>query len=208
MKNLLMESTTDVRANILMAADFLKEQKRLLKKQSNNMLKFKTEKEEKTERLAKNSEEIELKGQERELLIKEVEDLLKVRLERDVVLVETGHDSKRYIRCIYKQNRTTLKNFLQDLVTVYGDGLEEEMKEDPIQSLLQLLHEKKVLKKDFKPYSTAFSKGYYEEKPSRIYVDSNKNAIRVETEVYITAAGANRLRLKELKPILTAANSI
>lgn len=208
MKNLLMESTSDVRTNILMAADFLKEQKRLLRKQSNNMQKYRTEKEVKTERLSKNSEEIELKGQERELLIKEVENLLKVRIEKDVVLLETGHDSNRYIRCIYKQNRTTLKGFLQDLVTVYGDGLDEEMKEQPVPSLLQMLHDKKVLKKNFKPYSTAFMKGYFEEKPSRIYVDSNKNAIRVETEVYITAAGANRLRLKELKPILTAANSI
>lgn len=208
MKNLLMESTNDVRTNILMAADFLKEQKRLLKKQSNVMQKHKEEKEEKAERLTKNSEEIELKGQERELLIKKVENLLKVRLEKDVVLVEAGHDSKRYIRCIYRQNRTTLKGFLEDLVAVYGDGLEEEMRENPIPSLLQLLHEKKVLKKDYKPYSTAFSKGYFEEKPARIYVDSNKNAIRVETEVYITASGSNRLRLKELKPIIVAGNSI
>ncbi|MES9681723.1 hypothetical protein ABWK22_02160 [Gottfriedia acidiceleris] len=208
MKNQLMESTNDVRANILMVSDFLKEQKRLLKKQSNNMLKFRTEKEEKAERLAKNNEEIELKGLERESLIKEVENLLKVRLEKDVVLVEAGHNSKRYVRCIYKHNRTTLKDFLQDFVTVYGDGLEEGMREEPVQSLLQLLHEKKVLKKNFKPYSTAFANGYYEEKPTRIYVDSNRNAVRVETEVYLTAAGANRLRLKELKPILTRANSI
>lgn len=208
MKNLLMESTSDVRANILMATDFLKEQKRLLRKQSNDMQKYKAEKDEKTERLAKNTQEIELKGQERELLITEVEKLLKVRLEKDVILVETGHDSKRYVRCIYKQNRITLNQFLQDFVDVYGDGLPEDMKESPVTSLLQLLHEKKVLKKDFKPYSTSVSKGYYEEKPARIYVDSNKNAIRVETEAYITAAGANRLRLKELKPILTAANSI
>ncbi|WP_232357421.1 phage antirepressor KilAC domain-containing protein [Bacillus tropicus] len=208
MKNLLMESTNDVRTNILMAADFLKEQKRLLKKQSNVMQKHKEEKEEKAERLTKNSEEIELKGQERELLIKKVENLLKVRLEKDVVLVEAGHDSNRYVRCIYRQNRTTLKGFLEDLVAVYGDGLAEEMRTNPVQSLLQLLHEKKVLKKDYKPYSTSFSKGYFEEKPVRIYVDSNKNAIRIETEVYITASGTNRLRLKELKPIIVAGNSI
>ncbi|ARO21541.1 hypothetical protein B2J90_28565 (plasmid) [Bacillus tropicus] len=203
-----MESTNDVRTNILMAADFLKEQKRLLKKQSNVMQKHKEEKEEKAERLTKNSEEIELKGQERELLIKKVENLLKVRLEKDVVLVEAGHDSNRYVRCIYRQNRTTLKGFLEDLVAVYGDGLAEEMRTNPVQSLLQLLHEKKVLKKDYKPYSTSFSKGYFEEKPVRIYVDSNKNAIRIETEVYITASGTNRLRLKELKPIIVAGNSI
>ncbi|MGM2632453.1 hypothetical protein [Bacillus cereus group sp. Bce040] len=208
MKNISMESTNDVRANVLMVADFLKEQKRLLKKQSNVMQKHKEEKETKAELLNKNFEEIELKGQERELLIKKVENLLKVRLEKDVVLVEAGHDSNRYIRCIYKQNRTTLKGFLEDLVTVYEDGLAEEMKDNPIQSLLQLLHEKKVLKKNFKPYSTAFSNGYYEEKPARIYVDSDKNAVRVETEVYITATGANRLRLKELKPVIVAANSI
>lgn len=208
MNNIVLDSTPDIKTNVLMAADFLNEQKQLLKKQSEEMQRFKREKEQKTYRLKKTNDEIELKGKERELLIQEVEKLLFIRLEKDVVLVETGTDSNRFIRCIYKQNKVTLTQFLQDFVSVYGDGLGKEMKENPVHSLLQLLHEKKVLKKDFKPYQSSVSKGFYEEKPVRIYMDSNKNAVRVETEVYITAAGANRLKMKELKPVLVTANSI
>ena len=145
---------------------------------------------------------------ERELLIEEVETLLNTRLQKDIVLIETGHDSNRYIRCVYKNNRTTISEFLEGFVAVYGDGLSDEMKADPLRSLLNLLHEKKVLKKDFKPYLRSVSNGFYEEKPSRIYLDSDKNAVRVETDAYITAAGANRLRMNELKPILTASSAI
>ncbi|WP_368532154.1 hypothetical protein [Cytobacillus horneckiae] len=206
--NQLMEATSDVKRNISMAADFLKVQKRLLRKQVIEMDKFKEAKLEKSKRLNKNNEEIELKGQERELLIKEVENLMKVRLEKDVVLIETGQESNRYIRCMYSHNRTTLHQFIEDFADVFADGLPEDMKENPIDSILQMLHDKKMLKKDLKPYISSVSKGFYEEKPSRIYLDGNKNAVRVETEAYITASGANRLRLKELKPFITASNSI
>ncbi|WP_257146730.1 hypothetical protein [Priestia megaterium] len=204
----LIKSTSNVKTNLLMAQDFLKEQRRLIAEQALEMETQRVQKEEKTKLLNIKNEEIELKGKERELLIEQVENLMKTKLEKDVVLLQTGQNSNRFIRCIYKNNRTTLRQFLHDFVHVYENGLEEYMKDNPVDSLLQMLHEKKVLKKDYKPYLTSVSKGFYEEKPARIYVDPIKGAIRVETEVYITAAGANRLRMKELKPILRRANSI
>lgn len=200
-----MQSTGDVKTNIKMAVDFLNEQRQLLKKQELDVQKQREEKNLRAKKLSENSTEIELKGKEREKLIEEVESLMKVKLDRDVKLIETGHDSNRYVRCIYKSNRMTLEEYLTSFSETYAKGLEEDMKENPVPSLLQYLHERKLLKKNFKPYSTAVAKGYFEEKPVRIYVCPKKRAMRVETDVFLTASGSFRLHDKELKRIVKAA---
>lgn len=200
-----MQSTGDVKTNIQMAVEFLNEQRQLLKKQELDVQKQREEKNARAKKLSKNTAEIELKGKERERLIEEVESLMKVKLDRDVKLIETGHESNRYVRCIYQSSRMTLEDYLKDFSNTYEKGLEEDMKENPVESLLQLLHEQKLLKKNFKPYSTAVAKGYFEEKPVRIYVCPKKRAMRVETDVFLTASGSYRLRDKELKRIVKAA---
>lgn len=197
--NNMIQSTGDVRANILAATKFLNEQRLLLEKQGQDVERQRKEKEAKAKKIKHFNKEIELKGKEREKLVQEVEKLMKVRIDKDVKLVQTGQDSNRYVKCIYKQNRMTLQEHLDVFIMSHGDQLDDEMKANPMQSILELLHEKKILKKNFKPYQSAVTKGYFEEKPVRIYVDPKNGAVRVETEVYITVAGIERLRSKELK---------
>ena len=197
--NNMIQSTGDVRANILAATKFLNEQRLLLEQQGKDVERQRKEKEARAKKIKNFNKEIELKGKEREKLVQEVEKLMKIRIDKDVKLVETGQDSNRYVRCIYKQNRMTLKEYLENFITSHGSQLDEEMKENPMQSLMELLRDKKILKKNFKPYQSAVTKGYFEEKPVHIYVDSKNGAVRVETEVYITVTGIERLRSKELK---------
>jgi len=193
----------DVKSNLEVMLQMIDEQKAIVSEQSKRFKKNRKAATKKVRAIKKAGKEVEVKGKEREALIRSVEELLNTRLEKDVVLVRAEGDSSRFVRCIYKTG-TTLKDYLTTLARSHTAYFETDDVEENLETLYTRLHNKKVLKKNYYPYSSGIARGYFEEKPASIILDRELNASRVDNEVYITVEGMNRLRFKELSPVYKA----
>lgn len=198
-----MENTVvvDVKQNLQAMLEQINEQKKIVVKQKKLFNTQRKNAKVKQKAILKKAKEVELKGDERDALISSIEKLMQTRINRDIILVQAEGDSSRYVKCIYKENGVTLDEYLTNLVTTYASNFDSENTEEMKQFVLNKLQEAKVLKKNYFPYSSSITKGYFEEKPCRIFLDDKRNVSRVENEVYLTAEGMNRFRFKELKAI-------
>lgn len=198
-----MENTVvvDVKQNLQFMLQQINEQKKIVVDQKKLFNAQRKKANTKKKAILKKAKEIEIKGDEKDSLIASIEELMQARIHQDIVLVKVEEDSSRYVKCIYKNNGITLDEYLTNLVTTYSSYFDSDNIEENKEFVMLLLHESKLLKKNYYPYTSSITKGYFEEKPCRIFLDDKLNISRVENEVYLTTEGINRLRFKELKHI-------
>lgn len=194
-------AVVDVRENLQSMLQQINEQKKIVIAQKKKCKAQRKNAKVKKSAIDKKTKEVILKGKERTALINNIEELMQTRINQDIVLVRTEGDSSRYVKCIYKENAITLDEYITNLVKAHASFFESENEEDNKQWVLNKLHESKILKQNHFPYSSSITKGYFEEKPCRIFLDDKRSVSRVENEAYLTTEGINRLRFKELKDV-------
>lgn len=184
----------------------IKEQKEIVIKQKKMFKAQRKNTKIKKKDILKKTKEIEIRGNVRDALISSIEELMQTRIDQNVMLVKTEGDSSRYAKCIYKENGITLDEYITNLVTEHSSYFDSGNIEENKQLVLTKLHDEKILKQNYYPYTSSLIKGYFEEKPCCVFLDDKLDVSRVENKIYLTTEGINRFQFKELKDIYQSNN--